>query len=104
MSDTTTPPPAPPTLPPIIMPAVSTTLTDLMIWGTISVSVLIAGGFVTALVLAFVKGDQTNLNLLIGAVIAQFSSVVTYWLGGTATSTSATRALTAHALRLPPSS
>ena len=97
MSDTTNPPAQP-------APVVTSSMRDLMVWGAIAVSVLTAGAFSTALILAFLKGDQTNLNLLIGAVIANFSTVTTYWLGSSSDSRAATRALTAHALRQPPPS
>ncbi len=50
-------------------------------YGAIVVSVLVTIAFLVALGVAYLSKDQSNLGLLIGAVIAQFSGVVSYWVG-----------------------
>lgn len=53
----------------------------LMVWGAIITSILSSSAFVLALVVAYLSQDHTNVSLLVGAVIANFSTVVSFWLG-----------------------
>jgi hypothetical protein len=57
-------------------------------YGSIAVSALIASGFILALVISYLSQDQTNTSLLVGAIIANFSTAVSYWLGSSAGSRS----------------
>jgi len=68
-------------LPPIDLTPFPAAKPDLMLWGAVVISGLVTLAFAVALILAFIKGDAANLNLLIGAVIAQTSSVVSFWIG-----------------------
>jgi hypothetical protein len=53
-------------------------------WGAIAVSVLASLSFTAALIIAYMAKDQANLSLLIGAVISNFSTAVSFWLGSSA--------------------
>ncbi len=55
-------------------------------YGAIVVSVLVTVAFLVALGVAYLSKDQANLGLLIGAIIAQFSGVVQYWVGSSLSS------------------
>ncbi len=66
---------------PLDLTSYSSSKPDLMVWGAIVVSILTTLAFWTALVLAFIKNDTSSLNLLIGAVIANSSTTVAYWIG-----------------------
>jgi hypothetical protein len=80
-------------------------LKDLMIWGAIVFSLVNGIAFSVALILAFVKGDQNNLNLLIGAVIAGFSNVGAFWLNRSSDASATRAALQLRALPpVPPAS
>jgi len=68
-------------LPPIDLTPFPAAKPDLMLWGAVIISALVTLAFAVALILAFIKGDASNLNLLIGAVIANTSSVISYWIG-----------------------
>lgn len=57
-----------------------------MVLGAIATSVLASLAFFVALVWAFVSQDPTSIDLLIGAVIANFSTAVSYWLGSSSSS------------------
>jgi len=52
-----------------------------MILGAIIVSVANSLAFFAALAVGYLSKDQANLSLLIGAVIANSTTVVAYWLG-----------------------
>jgi hypothetical protein len=52
--------------------------------GAISTSLLTAVTFLAALAVSYWSKDTSNLNLLIGAVIANTSTVVSFWLGSSA--------------------
>lgn len=52
--------------------------------GAIAVSVLACITFLAALIIAYMSKDQSNLALLIGAVISQFSTIVSFWVGSSA--------------------
>jgi hypothetical protein len=56
------------------------------ILGRIIVSALIASGFILALSISYLSQDHTNTSLLVGAIIANFSTAVSYWLGSSASS------------------
>jgi hypothetical protein len=53
-------------------------------WGAIAVSLLASFSFTAALIIAYMAKDQANLSLLIGAVISNFSTAVSFWLGSSA--------------------
>jgi ABC-type uncharacterized transport system permease subunit len=52
-----------------------------MTWGAIAISVLASLGFITALVIAYISHDTTSQSLLVGAIISNFSTAVSFWLG-----------------------
>lgn len=52
--------------------------------GTTLMSIMAAANFIAAFVVAFLSKDQANLGLLIGASIANFTTVVSYWVGSSA--------------------
>lgn len=52
-----------------------------MMLGAIIVSIANSLAFFAALVISYLSKDQTNLGLLIGAVIANSTTVVAFWLG-----------------------
>ena len=60
------------------------TMSVVMVYGSIITSVLSSAAFITALILAYLSKDQEHLGLLIGAVIANFSTVVSFWVGSSA--------------------
>ncbi len=51
------------------------------IWGIIIMSSMVSACFVTALVFAYIHKDQGNINMLVGAIVAQFTMVVGFWVG-----------------------
>ena len=51
------------------------------LYGAIAVSVLTLITFAGCLVVAYLKQDQTSIALLVGAVVANASTAVSYWLG-----------------------
>jgi hypothetical protein len=56
-----------------------------MMWlGAAVTSVLCSLAFIVALLVSYMSKDQPNLGLLIGAVIANFSTTVSFWLGSSA--------------------
>ncbi len=57
-----------------------------MLLGAIIVSVANSLAFFAALIIAYIAKDEGNLGLLIGAVIANASTVVSFWLGSSAES------------------
>ena len=64
-----------------------------MVWGAIVVSLVNGIAFVAAIVMAFMKTDQTNMNLLVGAIIAMMTSTSTFWVGGHAIATANRQAM-----------
>lgn len=52
--------------------------------GAIIVSSLCCIAFGAALVVAYMANDEANKSLLTGAVIASFSTTVSFWLGSSA--------------------
>ena len=58
----------------------------LFLYGAIFVSGLNAVAFLAALLVAYLAKDTGNLTLLIGAVVANFSTAVAFWLGSSADS------------------
>jgi len=60
------------------------TVTSIMAWGAVTASVLTSVAFIIALVIAWMAKDQSNLSLLVGAVVANFTTAVGYWLGSSA--------------------
>lgn len=54
--------------------------------GAIIISVLICLTFLFVFYEAYTKADQHNLDLLVGALIAQFSFVVQFWVGSSMSS------------------
>lgn len=52
-----------------------------MTYGAITVSIITSLTFLAALAVAFLSHDGNNLTLLYGAIIGQFSTVISYWLG-----------------------
>lgn len=50
-------------------------------YGAIAVSILTLLTFAGCLVIAYVSRDQTSIALLVGAVVANASTAVSYWLG-----------------------
>lgn len=62
-------------------------LLRVMVIGAIVVSAISTIGFVVALVLAFLSKDSGNQQLMIGAVVANATTVVSYWLGSSMGST-----------------
>lgn len=55
-----------------------------MMLGAIIVSMTNSIAFFGALIIAYLSKDQQNLGLLIGAVIANGTTVVAFWLGSSA--------------------
>lgn len=55
--------------------------TILMAYGAIVTSILTSLGFLSALVIAYLSSDHTNQSLMIGAVISNFTTTVSFWLG-----------------------
>ena len=72
--------------------------TGVMAWGAIAISVLSSLAFFVALIIAHLAQDQTNQSLMIGAVIANFTTTVSFWLGSSFGSQKKDEALA----RLPP--
>jgi hypothetical protein len=56
----------------------------MMTWGAIITSALSGCGFLAALLVAYMSKDQANLSLLVGAVVTNFATVVSFWLGSSA--------------------
>ena len=54
--------------------------------GAIIVSVATSLAFFLALAVAYLKNDETNIGLMIGAVIANSTTVVGFWLGSSISS------------------
>lgn len=73
----------------------------LLLWGAIVISVLNSLAFLGSLLIAYLSKDQANLALLIGAVIANMASTLSFWIGSTAGSARKTELLAA-ALTQPP--
>lgn len=59
-------------------------MTKLATWGAIVASGIAGAAFIVALVIAYLSKDQANLPLLIGSVISNFSTVVSFWVGSSA--------------------
>lgn len=59
-------------------------ISPIMILGAIAISVLAMGAFLGCLVLAFAHGDENAKSLMVGAVIANATTAVGYWLGSSA--------------------
>ena len=53
----------------------------LMAYGAIATSILSSLAFGAALIISHLSGDQTNQSLMIGAVISNFTTTVSFWLG-----------------------
>lgn len=51
------------------------------VWGAVIVSSLVSVVFCVALFIAYWKGQQDGIELMIGALVAQFSAAVSYWIG-----------------------
>lgn len=49
--------------------------------GAMITSVFASTAFLVAFVVAYFSKDQTNLSLLVGAIISNFTTVVNFWLG-----------------------
>lgn len=64
-----------------------------MMLGAIIVSVMNSTAFFGALVVAYLSKDAQNLGLLIGAVIANSTTVVAFWLGSSSGSARKTELL-----------
>ena len=54
--------------------------------GQVVTSILASVAFLAALIVAYLADDKTDLTLIIGAIIANFTTTVTYWLGSSASS------------------
>jgi len=57
---------------------------SIMTAGAVLVSVVTMGAFLTCLALAYHHGDQNSISLLVGAVIANATTTVGFWLGSSA--------------------
>jgi hypothetical protein len=57
---------------------------NLMLYGAIAISGLNMIAFLGAFGVAFFLKDSNNLTLLIGAVIANASTAISFWLGSSA--------------------
>jgi hypothetical protein len=57
------------------------TTATMMAWGAIVTSILSALGFLAAFVIAYLSHDTTSQSLLVGAIITNFSTAVSFWLG-----------------------
>lgn len=57
---------------------------QVMAVGAIVMSTLASLAFGGALVMAYLSTDQANLELLVGAVVSNFSTAVSFWLGSSA--------------------
>lgn len=55
-----------------------------MMLGAIAVSLANSLAFLTALIIAYINHDTASLGQLIGAVIANATTVVSFWLGSSA--------------------
>jgi len=66
-----------------------------MMLGAIIVSVANSLAFFAALGFAYWKGDSSNISLLVGAVVANASTVVSFWLGSSAGSARKTELMAA---------
>lgn len=75
---------------------------DYRIWGAFGVSVVSGTTFVVALVIAYMSADQTNMALMIGAVIANMSSVLAFWVGTNANSARKTEIIAQQLPGAPP--
>lgn len=58
--------------------------TLIRVYGTIAISLLVCLIFIAALVVAYVTKDQASQQLIVGAIIGQFSAVVSYFVGSSA--------------------
>lgn len=67
-----------------------------MVLGAIIVSVANSIAFFAALAFAYWKGDTTSISLLVGAVVANASTVVSFWLGSSADSSRKTELMAAQ--------
>jgi hypothetical protein len=70
--------------------------------GAILVSLVNGLAFLVALLVAFLSHDGTNLALLIGAVIANASTTISFWLGSSAGSARKTELLAQAPAIVPP--
>ena len=66
---------------------------DLNTWGRVSVSVIVVFGFITITVLYMTQKLNGNavpeiLSILLGALATNFTAVVGYWIGSSASSSS----------------
>jgi uncharacterized membrane protein len=57
---------------------------NLMLYGAMVVSLASMGAFLVAFAVAYFMKDNNNLTLLIGAVIANSTTAVSFWLGSSA--------------------
>jgi hypothetical protein len=76
-------------------------VTRVLLIGAILVSAINSVTFLAALVVAYMAADQANLGLLIGAVIANMSAVISYWLGSSSSSLRKTDIIAGSLLRKP---
>jgi len=75
----------------------------ILLIGAIVVSVLNSLAFITALAMAYRVQDAASISLLIGAVVANASTVVSFWLGSSSGSMQKTALLAqAPAVVTPP--
>lgn len=75
---------------------------QLMMLGAIVVSVANSLAFFAALIVAYFSKDSANLTLLIGAVVANASSVISFWIGSSAGSARKTELLASQPSSPPP--
>jgi len=66
---------------------------DINTWGRVSVSVIVVFGFITITVLYMTQKLNGNavpeiLSILLGALATNFTAVVGYWIGSSASSSS----------------
>jgi ABC-type uncharacterized transport system permease subunit len=57
---------------------------QVMVYGAITMSVLTSLVFLVSLLIAFMSKDQANLELIYGAVISNFTTSISFWLGSSA--------------------
>jgi hypothetical protein len=54
-------------------------------WGAYALTGIVCLLFAGSLVVVVFRDDPSLLNLVVGAIIAQFSGIVQYWTGSSAT-------------------
>jgi len=75
---------------------------DLLTQGAIVTSILAMSAFLGALIIAYATGDHASITLLIGAVIANSTTTVGFWLGSSAGSQKKDERLAGQAPKGPP--